>query len=380
MPLAIPAESATRTSGVGSAEKRKNRLTMKRLGYVPALDGIRGIAIALVVSTHYFNFPAGGAGAGVGLFFVLSGYLITTLLLEEHAETGRSTGGACSTPGAQCRLFPALAVLLVVYVAVAALQEGLMRRCAPSRPAVYTANIAQAYWPHLMNGEPIGPLWSLAEEEQFYFLWPVLLILALALKFRKALVPLLGLAILAIWFERFYLYYAVHVPWGQLYTSPEAAADRILTGVLLALLLYRGFRINPVLAGFGIELFLFLVFVGIAGTIGGPIIDVAGFAIVGLVVQSQGAARALSWRPLVWLGLISYSLYLWHVVVLSWFGFQPGGVYAYHDRGAALVASLGIAWLSYRFVETRFRRRRVPRSDTGSQEKALSLATGDAVA
>ena len=353
---------------------------MRRLGYVPALDGIRGTAILLVVSTHYFHFPAGGAGAGVGLFFVLSGYLITTLLLQEHAETGRVRLRAFYMRRAR-RLFPALAVLLVVYLAVAALQgrpHAALRAIAAG--GFYTANITQAYWPHLINGEPIGPLWSLAEEEQFYLLWPVLLIVALAFGLRRWLIPLLSVAIIAIWFERFWLYYYAHVPWERLYTSPEAAADRILTGVLLALLLHRGFRIHPLLAAVGLYLFLFLVFIGVLGTIGGPIIDIAGFAIVGLAVQSDGAARVLSWRPLVWLGLISYSLYLWHVVVLSWFGFQPGGRYSYHDRSVALMVSVGIAWLSYKFVETRFRRRRAPRSDSRGPERAPSFAAGDAAA
>jgi peptidoglycan/LPS O-acetylase OafA/YrhL len=325
---------------------------MKRLGHVPALDGVRGLAIALVVCTHYFHHPAGGAGAGVGLFFVLSGYLITTLLVEEYAGAGRIRLRAFYVRRAR-RLFPALALLLAVYLVVATLQgrsHAALRAVAAG--GFYTANIAQAYWPHLIGHEPIGPLWSLAEEEQFYLLWPALLILALAYKLRgRYLEWLIGGAILAIWFERFWLYYADHAAMQRLYTSPESAADRILAGVLLALLLRRGLRIHPLLGAVGLWLFLFLVVVGAVGTIGGPIIDVAAFVIVGLAVEAgSGASRVLSWRPLVWLGLISYSLYLWHIVVLSWFGYQ--------ERGIALAASVAVAWLSYRFVETRFRRRR----------------------
>jgi peptidoglycan/LPS O-acetylase OafA/YrhL len=324
---------------------------MQRIGYVPALDGLRGVAIALVVSTHYFHVPAGGAGAGVGLFFVLSGYLITTLLLEERAETGRIRLRAFYLRRAR-RLFPALAVLLAVYLVGATVQgreHAALRAVAAG--GFYTANIAQAYWPHLIGHEPLGPLWSLAEEEQFYLLWPAVLILALAYRLRSFLIPLLGAAILAIWIERFWLYYADHAAMQRLYTSPESAADRILTGVLLALLLRRGFRIHPLLGAVGLWLFLFLAFVGAVGTIGGPIIDVAGFVIVGLAVEAgSSTARVLAWRPLIWLGLISYSLYLWHVVALSWFG--------YADRGLALALAVLVAWLSYRYVEIPFRKRR----------------------
>ena len=92
---------------------------MKRLGYVPALDGLRGIAIALVVGYHYFGIPPGGS-VGVDLFFVLSGFLITTLLLEERATVGLSLRRFYVRRAR--RLFPALGALVVVYLLVTAAQ------------------------------------------------------------------------------------------------------------------------------------------------------------------------------------------------------------------------------------------------------------------
>src|SRR5690348_1727140 len=94
---------------------------MQRIGYVPALDGLRGVAILLVVGRHYFNTPGGGGAIGVGLFFVLSGFLITTLLLEEHARTGGIRLRAFYTRRAR-RLVPALVVMLAGYLVGAALQ------------------------------------------------------------------------------------------------------------------------------------------------------------------------------------------------------------------------------------------------------------------
>ena len=169
----------------------------RRLGHVPALDGLRGLAILLVIGGHYFLMPRGGGGTGVGLFFVLSGFLITTLLLEEHAATGRIRLGAFYVRRAR-RLLPGLALLLASYL-VGAIVEGRARVAlrAIAAGGFYTANIAQAYWPHLMGREPIGPLWSLAEEEQFYLVWPALLILLLAWKLRERyLAALCGLAII----------------------------------------------------------------------------------------------------------------------------------------------------------------------------------------
>lgn len=210
-----------------------------RLGYVPALDGLRGVAILLVIGNHYFLIPPGGGSTGVGLFFVLSGFLITTLLLEEHAQTGRIRLRAFYLRRAR-RLVPALAAMLAGYLVGAVIQGRVhVAVRAAAAAAFYTANISQAYWPHLIGREPIGPLWSLAEEEQFYLLWSALLVLLLALAVRRRSVTLgLGVAISAICAERFWLF-AGHANNQRMYTSPESAADGILAGVLLAFVLWR---------------------------------------------------------------------------------------------------------------------------------------------
>lgn len=323
-----------------------------RLGRVPALDGLRGVAILLVIGRHYFKTPSGGGSTGVGLFFVLSGFLITTLLLEEHAETGRIRLRAFYARRAR-RLVPALVLMLAGYLIGAALQgrtHDAVRAAAAG--AFYTANVAQAYWPHLIGREPIGPLWSLAEEEQFDLLWPALLILALTLALRRRWVKIgLLAAIFLICAERVYLV-VEHAFSQRVYSSPEAAADGLLAGVLLAFMLWKR---RPALTGEVVAAALTpLVLVTIfpfSAAFSGPVIDIAGAVVVALAVQPGSfASRALSWRPLVWVGLISYSLYLWHMVVLSWFG--------YADRGLALAIAVLVAWLSYRYVEVPFRRRR----------------------
>jgi peptidoglycan/LPS O-acetylase OafA/YrhL len=150
----------------------------------------------------------------------------------------------------------------------------------------YTANVAQAYWPHLIRGEPIGVLWSLAEEEQFYLLWPLALIVLLAFGVRRRFV-MIGLvaAILAIIGERGWLL-AMHANNTRIYTSPESAADSLLAGVLVAFVLRKKLeRRIRVLAAIGIALYALVTFLGFVITYYGPAVDLGGAVLVVLPVR-----------------------------------------------------------------------------------------------
>jgi peptidoglycan/LPS O-acetylase OafA/YrhL len=164
---------------------------MGRLGHVPALDGIRGLAIALVVSMHAFGFPAGGF-IGVDLFFVLSGFLITTLLLEEVEATGRISLRDFYERRVR-RLLPALLVLLIVYSVVEAARG---RSVLPAVAGLfYFSNFSNFLHLTAWRTNALDHLWSLAEEEQFYLVWPPILILLV--RWRRLLAPLL-LLVLAV--------------------------------------------------------------------------------------------------------------------------------------------------------------------------------------
>jgi peptidoglycan/LPS O-acetylase OafA/YrhL len=324
--------------------------------YIPALDGIRGIAILLVIGRHYFQFPFGG-GYGVDLFFVLSGFLITSLLLAEHAEKGSISLRGFYSRRAR-RLLPALFAMLACYLVIAAAGRdpttdfrGALRAVAAG--GFYTANIFQVYWPDVIGRRGVGPLWSLALEEQFYLLSPLLLVLALRKRISQRVIEwtLLG-AIAAVVLERIVLVLA-----GSSYVrmaySPESRCDGLLAGVLLAFLLRRP-RALPPRAILAALLGLTAVVVACPPQeIGGPIIDVVGVVLIATAVTDPGGyfARSLSWRPLKGLGQISYSLYLWHLPVLYWLGMK--GV-------VALPASLAVAYASTRWIERPFRRRRTP--------------------
>lgn len=327
-------------------------MTRSKLGYVPALDGLRGIAILLVIGRHYFGMPLGGGTVGVELFFVLSGYLITSLLLQEHKDTGRISLADFYRRRAR-RLTPALVLMLGAYLVGAAIQGRLHTALrASAAGAFYTANVAQAYWPHLIGREPIGLLWSLAMEEQFYLLWPFILIVLLRYGVRQRVI-LGGLwaTIGLVCVERVWLLFH-HASNQRIYASPESASDALLAGVLVAFLLREPKVRDQRRALIGIEIFAFAAFLGLIETVTGPLVDLSAALLVMFAVQKDSwLSRALAWRPLVSIGLISYSLYLWHMLILSWVGAD--------QRLIALVLSFAVACASTRWIERPFRRRRL---------------------
>jgi peptidoglycan/LPS O-acetylase OafA/YrhL len=320
------------------------------LGYVPALDGLRGIAIAGVIGRHYFGWPNGG-GIGVDLFFVLSGYLITTLLLDEHAADGRISLRGFYGRRVR-RLAPALAAMLAIYLAISAAkgQLGVAAR-AVAWFGFYTGNIASAYL-HVDAGA-LGPLWSLAEEEQFYLLWPIALIVLLRFRVpQRWIVRLLLAAIVAVSVERIVLA-ATGASYERMAYSPEARCDAILAGALVAVLLRRVRRLEPELVTIGIVALAGLAVVGPLIYWGGPLLDLCGGIVVAGVILWPASlpSRVFSFAPLVGLGRISYSLYLWHMPVLLWAGWS--------HRYAAVAISVAVAYLSWRWIEQPFRRRRL---------------------
>ena len=178
-------------------------LDAAKLGYQPSLDGVRALAVGVVMGTHTDlpGFKRGG-GFGVDVFFVLSGFLITTLLLEERAETGRISLGSFYVRRA-LRLFPALLAVLaaVAFYAYAfadpQLRDDLLAEAAYA--ITYTTNFG---WLHGLNDAWLGHTWSLALEEQFYLLWPPTLLVIVSRLGRRTLGPLLTVAVVACFVAR----------------------------------------------------------------------------------------------------------------------------------------------------------------------------------
>jgi len=295
------------------------------MGHLRALDGLRGVAILGVLAYHSRLVP--GGFVGVDLFFALSGFLITTLLLAE-----RERHGDVRLPAFWARRFLRLVPALVGAVALAAFASSRLGLPLPrtwiAATLVYASNLLIGYG----GVYPIGILshtWSLGMEEQFYLLWPPLLLLSAR---RGVGGVALAAAILSVVPAGLRLAYAAAHPgdpnaWLRIYFAPDMRFDAIALGCLAAALL----RVAPAdgrrsEAGFALAAlagaaWLALVTVGahIGTLVAHPMLfsvtSLAATAIVVGAVRVGAVGRALSLAPLVWLGKISYGLYLLHVTV-----------------------------------------------------------------
>jgi peptidoglycan/LPS O-acetylase OafA/YrhL len=342
------------------------------LGYQPALDGVRAVAILLVLFFHAFKWPGGGF-LGVHVFFVLSGFLITTLLLQEWEARGSISLRRFYRRRA-LRLVPALVVVLVTYAGLQTARAVLLGHPIELSTALkgvtycalYLSNIAQAAG--VVLPPSINHLWSLATEEQFYVLWPLALLAVLRFGGRRPaiLALLLGL-IAAIAIHRAALGMA-GADERRMYYAPDTTFDVILVGCLFGVAYVlapppRSFRARAALrwgalAGAAVILVAVLV-TAIDSRVFNtsfllPFSLAVGLVVYALAIHEQPALeRALSIRPAVYLGRISYSLYLWHPMVLL-FAADLAGLPMLAGTALALVAAAA----SYRFVEQPFLRRK----------------------
>ena len=338
----------------------------------PALDGLRGVAVLLVVLYHARVPFVRGGHVGVDLFFVLSGFLITTLLLRE-LDGGRIDLVAFYVRRG-LRLLPALVVFVAITYAVVALAgpdvyEAPTVRGAPFVLA-YVANLHQAFgW----GGGRLGLFdhtWSLAMEEQFYLLWPALLagLVVVMRRRRERAAALLLCAAFAVGLYRLWLAFG-GAGWERLAYGPDTRADGLLIGCALALFLTSPAARNPrwlSAAAFGAVAFLGVVAWRVpAGDafmvwdMGWTLVAVAAAIVTWTAVAhaSPVIAGVFCWRPLRATGRISYGLYLWHFLIV--FGIGAAGAWSWPWWAAAPVQvglSFAVAWASFVLVERRFLR------------------------
>ncbi|MGC9665564.1 acyltransferase family protein [Planosporangium sp. 12N6] len=361
-------------------------------GYRPALDGLRAVAVGAVIIYHLRDGILPGGFLGVDLFFVLSGYLITGLLLDEHARTGGINLAAFWTRRVR-RLMPAL-LLMVVAVAVAVriwapLSDWQQRRGDLLATIFYYANwhmIAadQSYFAQFAAQSPLRHAWSLAIEEQFYLVWP-LLVLAL-LRWRRRWMPaVLALGATASAITMIMLYEPNNPT--RAYAGTDGRAQQLLIGALLALAVRRiaaraepggpggpvsrsAYLLGPLAAAATIA-FLFVIrdTVGFYYHGGATLIAVVMAVLIWAVERAPESplARVLSISPARWVGRISYGLYLWHWPVIM---FAPDVIHTFAPAfpvGARVesVLTLILATASYYLVERPIRRGR-PRLAVGT--------------
>nr|WP_249138977.1 acyltransferase family protein [Actibacterium sp. MT2.3-13A] len=340
----------------------------RHLKYRPDIDGLRAVAVLAVVFYHAGLTPFSGGFVGVDVFFVISGFLITSILRDEIAR-GRFRLANFYDRRVR-RLFPALFVVLAAssIAAWAMLLPEDMRNFGQSLVAanLFVSNLLfwkeAGYFDTAAELKPLLHTWSLAVEEQYYLLFP-LLIVGGARAFRAALGAVLaaiGAASLAL-----AAWQVSHAPDAAFFLLP-ARFWELLTGAALAFLPgpatgRRG--VTEAIATCGLGLIALPIFAysdltpfpGLAA-----ILPCLGAALL-IYAGADGRSRVhgvLRWAPAVFFGRISYSLYLWHWPVLVFAKYYAVRPLTAVETGSAICLSVALAALSWRFVEQPFRGRR----------------------
>jgi peptidoglycan/LPS O-acetylase OafA/YrhL len=347
--------------------------------YIAGLDGIRAIAVLAVIAFHLGVGWAKGGLLGVGVFFTLSGYLITDLLLSHWKRYGSMGLGQFWIRRAR-RLLPALFLMLIVVSIWVALFDAAqvheVRRQVVSA-ALYFANWStivanQSYFARFAAPLPLDHLWSLSIEEQFYLIWPWLL-LAMLHVFRRGTMVLVTLAAAAVsaWLMG-HLYHPGFDP-TRVYEGTDTRAFGLLLGAALAMVwptqMTRAALRRSVRSPVGLDVAGAIGLIGIFLLVwrtsslsaflyptGIILLSIATVLVIAAVVNpSSLLGGALGCPPMRWIGVRSYGIYLWQWPIIVLWGGQETGVN--WPRAAVQIAlTFVIASLSWRYVEDPIRR------------------------
>ena len=366
-----------------------------RPAYRPDIDGLRAIAVLAVVIYHAFPASLPGGFIGVDIFFVISGFLISGIIVRSLEQDAFSLRAFYSRRIR--RIFPALVVVLAAVLLFGwfVLLAGEFRQLGKQAlgGAVFAANFVFwrgfGYFDSAAGLKPLLHLWSLGIEEQFYIVWPCLL--ALLWKRKALLIPAIGtLALLS--FASNVSLVQLH-PAGVFYLPITRFWELFLGGVLASFSTTRR-RVHPprcIAPGRGNLL-----------AVAGAALLVLGVAVIGsgrsypgwwALLPVLGALLLIAAGPMAWLnrrvlaypamvfvGAISYPLYLWHWPVLSFLQILVGRLPSPAARFAAILLSIVLAWLTYRFLERPIRRTGFPVTPALISLAVLCAAVGLAAA
>lgn len=368
--------------------------------YIPALDGLRALAVIAVVIYH-MNATALQSGLlGVTIFFVLSGYLITGLLIREWSTTKKINLPQFWLRRVR-RLFPAIVfVLLGTIVLTGVFAPDMLTKL---RNDIVAALLFFTNWWYIFQDvsyfeamgapSPVTHFWSLAIEEQFYLIWPPLLLLLFSKRVKKRHIQL-GLLVAAIASAAaMAILYSPQADPSRVYYGTDTRAFSLLIGAFLAFEFpparvnghgRQGFtaRDRKIALGVGSAALAGILVMMVAVNGYSPFLYYGGIALLSLLAGAliitladgrSPLARFFALRPLVWIGKLSYSIYLWHYPLLllmnprNFTGETPWFAY----MGQALVI-LAVSAISYYVVETPLRKGAIGKAIKGIREKQLT--------
>lgn len=373
------------------ASRQQLRQSANNWGYRAQLDGLRAVAVYLVVAFHAGSWKLQGGFVGVDLFFVLSGFLVTNVILADLADEGRLRLRRFYARRVR-RLIPAAAIAVVGTSLAAALISNQLDRSSWSSDAT-ASSLWWANWHFISEANsyflsddatsPFQHFWSLSIEEQFYLAFPAVLTLLWILLRRNIVAIAAAVSALLIVGVGLQLYWAERDP-NRAYLGTDTRAYQLLVGVLLALIIWRW----PIprwlqqsaswfaMASLAVFLLVSSQWFDVSASIRGFAAAVAaGLCVVSIQTAKAGPVVGfLSWTPIRYLGQISYGTYLWHwpVVVLT---LQLVDI----SPTALLIVSAGLgtalAALSHELVE-----RHVRRTEWLNPRPSAAIVSGVAIA
>jgi peptidoglycan/LPS O-acetylase OafA/YrhL len=334
--------------------------------YRPDVDGLRAVAVLSVIFYHLYKPLLPGGFLGVDIFFVISGYLITRNIIQGVER------GTFSIREFYRRRIKRIAPAMLVVVAFTLIASQLLQLPNDARNTAKSAlfslaSFANVYFWKFQDTSyfaidssqiPLLHLWSLGVEEQFYLIWPALLVLVYRVTGARKLFAA-AVAVAAASFVLGDLLYD-RDPSFAYYMLPTRAGELLMGGlVAMAVVRHVERRIAsaaiPVIATTGAIVLLASLFLiterePFPGWRAIPPTAAAASLILAGHCGDNAWSRVLAWRPLVWVGLISYSAYLWHWPLLALFRYGYGEP-TFIQGGVIFVLTLALAWLTYRFVE-----------------------------
>lgn len=406
-----PANKGARTDSAA----KEQAPTRPKSRYIPALDGLRTLAVVAVVLYHLNLTWAQGGLLGVTIFFVLSGYLITRLLLNEIAKTGRIDLKSFWIRRIR-RLFPAVVTVVVVTCALCTVFNHVM--LTKMRPDILPSLLFFNNWWQIMQDvsyfnalgdpSPLTHFWSLAIEEQFYLIWPPLLLAMVSVHMSKPNTRRVVLGLAAVSAVAMMVLYNPATDPSRVYYGTDTRVFSLLLGAWMAFIPDRDLAPARLVRHLGldrlagadkhdksksdtaeaattkpseparfwsspasIDLMGVVGLVGLAAMValtngytafqyrGGTLLcSILTLMVIAACVQPQGmVARALAAEPLVWIGKRSYSIYLWHYPLLL----LMNPVANINDTPwwhyiLQVLLVVAVAECSYRFIETPFRK------------------------